>query len=153
MWALYNTIRWWKRLRAFVSWIWPTLLMGSITQKGPLWPESLSYQKKDGRGHFLLVWRLLIRCFFEKQIDISFLFICSKSLCHTKERVGTAMRPHPSFGMTTAQAIRDRFAWRCEYNHPRQPPMGAGDCPWAGYTDWNVYIIYMKNIRLTYLPF
>ncbi len=36
----------------------------------------------------------------------------SESRCHTKRRVGAATRAHPSFGMTTAQDIRDLFVWR-----------------------------------------
>ncbi len=124
-------------------------LHGYNTLSKHLVHESLSYQKKDWGGHFLLVWHRLIRCFFEKQIDISFLLICSKSLCHTKERSGTAMRPHPSFGMTTTQAIRDHFAWHCQNNHTRQLPMGASHCPLTGYTEWNVYNLheeYQTNI-------
>ncbi len=35
-----------------------------------------------------------------------------KSQCHTKRRIGTATRTHPSFGMTPTQAIRDLFVWR-----------------------------------------
>ncbi len=29
--------------------VYITRNLGGITRKGPLWPESLSYQKKDGR--------------------------------------------------------------------------------------------------------
>ncbi len=64
--------------------------MGGITWKGPPCPESVSYQKKDGRA-----WPRPSFC-----------------RCHTKRRVGVAMRAHPFFGMTTTKAIRDLFVWR-----------------------------------------
>ncbi len=34
-----------------------------------------------------------------------------KSRCHTKRRIGTATRAHPSFGMTTTKTLRSVFSW------------------------------------------
>ena len=62
-------------------------------EKVPHWPESLSYQKKDGRGMALT--------FPKKNL---------KNWCLTKRRMGATMRANPSFGMTTTQDIRDIFA-------------------------------------------
>ncbi len=36
-----------------------------------------------------------------------------KSRCHTKRRLGAAMRIRPSFGLTATQAIRDLLMWCC----------------------------------------
>ncbi len=53
--------------------------MWSVTVKVPKWPESLPYQKKDGRAQDL---------FFFGKVGVK--------------------RAHPSFGMTLTQAIRGR---------------------------------------------
>ena len=37
--------------------------------------------------------------------------------------------------------------------HTRQLPMGAGHCPWGGFTDWNVCNIHREPIGQTVLPF
>ena len=61
-------------------------------RKGPKCPESLSYQKKDGG-----TWPR--QPFFWYDTDFLDIFFFWKDA-------------HPSFGMITAQAIRDLFAWR-----------------------------------------
>ena len=64
-------------------------IMGSVTQKGPLWPESMSY-------HFGMTPTYLI--FFKLYFILFFFFL----------KVG--VRARPSFGMTTTQDIRELFA-------------------------------------------
>ena len=75
---------------------------GCVTQKGPLSPESLSYQKKDGRGPVLELEKKIL---FENFCIFFFFFLNSRR--HTKRRAGTAPRACPSFGMTMTQDIRD----------------------------------------------
>ena len=60
-------------------------------------------------GWACLVWHWL----FENIVyDVSQIL---KSRCHTKIRMGAAMRAHPSFGMTTTNTLRYVFLWRASY--------------------------------------
>ena len=86
--------------------------LGCDTRKGPKCPESLSYQKKDGRAGLRPPFLWYDTDFSKqktkkrkkkkhkkskKKISKTIL----KSRCHTKSRMGAAPRSHPSFGMTT----------------------------------------------------
>ena len=86
--------------------------MGCIMRKGPLCPESLSYQKKDGRvgPRPPFFWYdtdfldfILKKNFFFLFSDFFLFFL--ESRCHTKRGVGADTRGRPSFGMTMTQAI------------------------------------------------
>ncbi len=88
-------------------------------KKVPKCPESLSYQKKDGRGRWACVAApiLLLVC-----NDTDFLFIFMQFNNTTISLLTTSscifffffffgkVSAHPSFCMTTIQAIRDLFA-------------------------------------------
>ncbi len=99
--------------------------MDGATQKGPLWPESLSYQKKDGRAGprppffwFYTDFQKKKKKKKSKNFKKFFFQKILKSRCHTKRRYG-APRARPSFGMTTTQAIRDLFAYRSTNNQQK----------------------------------
>ena len=82
--------------------------MGGLTQKGPLCPESVSYQKKYGRVG-PRPWYDTDFSQKKKKIIKIYFFLNLKSQCYTKIRAGVATRACP-FGMTTTQGIRDLFA-------------------------------------------
>ncbi len=84
-----------------------------ITIKQTLRSLSLSYQKKDGRTWpiLLLAWhRLLENIIYVSRVK--FWKAGLKSRCHTIRRMGTALRAHPSVGMTTTKTLRSVFSWR-----------------------------------------
>ena len=88
--------------------VWLCVNCGRITQKGPKWSESVSYQKKDdmqvAAQIILLVWHLLFGFFY---YCLFFLFSFEKYFSVWYRRL--------SFGMTLTQAIRDLFAWHSPY--------------------------------------
>ena len=102
--------------------LWTMYTWVTSREKVPIkCPESLPYQKKDGRAwlrppffwydtdflDFFLQKIYFWTFFFGHFFIIYFL----KSRSHTKTRAGAATRACRSFGMTTTQAIRDLFMW------------------------------------------
>ncbi len=78
-----------------------------VTRKGPKCPESLSYQKNDGRT-------FPRPPLFQKKKKNQFFFQnnSKKSVSYQKKGGHGHTHARPSFGMTMTQAIRDLFAQR-----------------------------------------
>ncbi len=82
--------------------------MGGATRTGPLWPESLSYQKKDGCGWPSKKDECAWPSFGMTPTFLIFFFLLRKGIqCHSKRRISKEGWVRPSFFWYKTQAIRD----------------------------------------------
>ncbi len=94
--------------------------MTRVSRKQTLRYLSLSYQKKDAMTPTFREYDL-----WSQNTQII------KSRCHTKRRMGSAKRAHPSFGIPMTKTLRSVFSWHVSYWHVLFLGLSAAQVKWC----------------------